>query len=278
MAKMYHYVCEQCKKEFDLSYKKRYEHIYCSLECAVLAKRKEIEKICPICERKFYVSPSNIDQKCCSKKCRDESLKAKPNYAKRKYKFLDTIAIENPIYKKWRWIKNRLFMPSCDRYKNYAERGITICKEWLDFENFYYWAINNGYKDGLSIERIDVNGNYEPSNCIWIPMEEQAKNRTTSIWEYYKGKKMILTDIAREEGVSPNRLIAMYHECNNNLSEALQIAHKNAKGLRRTNTSGYTGVKKNGKKWVVNRKSKYIGTFDTYEEAVEVSKTFDKKE
>ena len=70
----------------------------------------------------------------------------------------------DPDYKKW-----------------YGSRGIKVCDEWQnDFLKFYNWAINNGYKDNLSIDRINVNGNYEPSNCKWATDIEQANNRRTS--------------------------------------------------------------------------------------------------
>ena len=212
MTKMYHYVCEQCQREFDLPYKKRCKHIYCSHECAGLAKRKRIKKVCPICEEVFYVTPSNIDQKCCKKECINEYMKGKPNYSERKYKFLNTKAIDNPLYKKWRSMKSRLFVKSSQRYKNYAGRGITMCDEWKNFENFYNWAINNGYQEGLTIERIDVNGNYEPSNCKWIPMSEQAKNRTTNVRVVYKGKEMILSEVAKAEKLNYKSLLAHYHK------------------------------------------------------------------
>lgn len=63
-------------------------------------------------------------------------------------------------------------------------RGITVCKEWKhDFMNFYAWAIDNGYDDSLSIDRIENNGNYEPGNCRWATASEQNRNRRTYKWK-----------------------------------------------------------------------------------------------
>lgn len=73
----------------------------------------------------------------------------------------------------------RCFNPNNSRYNRYGGRGITICDDWeSNFHEFEKWALNNGYEDNLSIERINNDGNYEPSNCKWIPLKDQVKNRT----------------------------------------------------------------------------------------------------
>lgn len=106
------------------------------------------------------------------------------------------------IHKIWSNIKQRCFNKNNLRYQYYGARGITICDEWKeDFMSFYNWAMTNGYKDNLSIDRIDVNGNYEPSNCRWATQSEQnantrnRKNSTTGQRNIYKIKNYFLVII-----------------------------------------------------------------------------------
>ena len=74
-------------------------------------------------------------------------------------------------------MRQRCNNPNRSDYKRYGGRGIKICDEWNDYNTFRDWALSNGYADNLSIDRIDVNGNYEPSNCRWVDAKTQAQNK-----------------------------------------------------------------------------------------------------
>jgi hypothetical protein len=115
----------------------------------------------------------------------------------------------NPLYNIWKQIIQRCNNKKCKRYKDWGGRGITVCDEWRnDFMPFYNWAIANGWKKGLYIDRIDNDGNYEPSNCRWVtPRKSASHTRRASkhgtciektksgkyrVRCYYKGKKLDL--------------------------------------------------------------------------------------
>lgn len=90
------------------------------------------------------------------------------------------------LHRIWLNMKTRCFNPKFKQYENYMGRGITMCDEWRDsFKAFYDWAMANGYKDNLSIDRINNDGNYEPSNCRWADNYVQSGNRRPRRW----GKK-----------------------------------------------------------------------------------------
>lgn len=89
--------------------------------------------------------------------------------------------IKHPLWKIYAGVKKRCYQTTCLKYPNYGGRGIEMYELWRkDFMLFYNWAMGNGWKLGLSLERNDVNGNYEPFNCRFISLKEQAYNKTTS--------------------------------------------------------------------------------------------------
>lgn len=115
----------------------------------------------------------------------------------------------------WARMKDRCLKSTNKDYKHYGGRGITICKEWLDdkngFANFYHWAINNGYTDELTIDRIDVNGNYEPANCRWATILEQRNNMRSNVVLTYNGKTMNLKQWSNYLGLSYSTICSRWH-------------------------------------------------------------------
>ena len=111
---------------------------------------------------------------------------------------------EERIYRIWGNMLRRCDYKKHISYKNYGARGIKVCDEWSKdhgFENFYQWAIKNGYSDDLTIDRIDVNGNYEPDNCRWITNTEQQNNRRNNKLIEYRGEIKTLAEWCRELGI-----------------------------------------------------------------------------
>ena len=115
------------------------------------------------------------------------------------------------IYSIWCGMKQRCLNSNNESYKDYGGRGITICEEWLnDFKVFYDWALQNGYTDELTIDRIDVNGNYEPNNCRWTDMKTQQRNKSSNVFVEYQGRKITIAEAASELGIKRNVLYARY--------------------------------------------------------------------
>ena len=105
----------------------------------------------------------------------------------------------------WHSMYCRCNYPSTNGYKNYGGRGIKICKEWTDkengFVNFYNWAINNGYSENLTLDRINIDGDYEPSNCKWETPKNQSNNRRNNVFIEFNGKTKTAKQWCDEYGI-----------------------------------------------------------------------------
>lgn len=111
------------------------------------------------------------------------------------------------IYKVYAGIKSRCYNENNQDYSCYGGRGIKICNEWLsDFMNFYNWAMSNGYRENLTIERIDVNGNYEPKNCRWATRIEQSNNTRRNRFVIYNNEKHTIAEWSRILGIDYRKL------------------------------------------------------------------------
>ena len=107
------------------------------------------------------------------------------------------------IYRIYENMKQRCYNPNNEKYKNYGGRGIKICDEWLnDFMSFYTWGMENGYADNLSIDRIDVNGDYCPENCRFANEKVQSRNRQNNVYVDYEGRKMTLAEAAERTKIN----------------------------------------------------------------------------
>lgn len=130
-------------------------------------------------------------------------------------------ADKHPLYLKWKNMKKRCNNPKATLYKNYGGRGISVCTEWNDFENFYNWAINNGWKEGLTIERRDVNGNYCPENCTWETIKVQANNKTDNHYINYNGVIYTLTTLSEALNIPYNIVRYRISRCHWNVEQLI---------------------------------------------------------
>lgn len=104
------------------------------------------------------------------------------------------------LYVIWQHMLRRCNSESYLAYRLYGGRGITVCKEWHEFEAFRDWALRNGYDENLTIDRIDVNGNYEAKNCRWVTQQEQNLNKRNNIRIAFDGEVKTLSEWANVFG------------------------------------------------------------------------------
>lgn len=161
-----------------------------------------------------------------SKSCGHDKKERMQNIGRKNCKYTDFNVANTRLYRIWSNMKKRCLNKKNQAYFRYGGRGVTICNEWLnDFMNFYKWALNNGYKDNLTIDRIDVNGNYEPYNCRWATYKEQANNRRkeiTSRYLTYKEKTQTVTEWCKEYNINYSTLSCRINKLKWNDEKALK--------------------------------------------------------
>jgi hypothetical protein len=200
--------------------------------------------------------------------------------------FKHGLATKNNVHRLhsiWRGIKKRCLTKSVIAYKDYGGRGINISNEWLEFINFYNWSLNNGYADNLSIDRINNEGGYEPTNCRWVTRQLQARNRRSSRLIEYKGETLTLaewSDILNIKYATLHARIKAGTPLHEAFQKSLPIKEKKEKPIKISKpriVKGYSFDKSINKyraeSWKGGKK-KYIGVFVKEEDAAEAYKEY----
>ena len=119
---------------------------------------------------------------------------------------------KKPWYGSYRSMMDRCYREKNCNYNRYGARGIEVCEEWHNIENFEKWVEENPYFEGATIDRIDVNGNYEPSNCRWATMKKQCNNRSNTLYITYNGETHTISEWAEITGINRNTLNNRYYK------------------------------------------------------------------
>lgn len=128
------------------------------------------------------------------------------------------------IYHIYYAMKDRCYNKNNRRYKDYGANNITVCNEWLDnFMNFYNWAINNNYRDDLTIDRIDNNKGYSPDNCRWVDIDTQIANRRNTKFVTYKGETKTLAKWCEILNLKYKKIYKRLYELNWSIEKALEV-------------------------------------------------------
>lgn len=126
------------------------------------------------------------------------------------------------IYRIWKGMKNRCCNENIPQYSDWGGRGITVCDEWKhDFKSFYEWAVNNGYDEKLSIDRIDNNEGYCPENCRWVTEKEQALNRRSNVYITHNGVTKHISEWDVDIGVKKSGRVRARLNAGWNISDAV---------------------------------------------------------
>jgi hypothetical protein len=129
---------------------------------------------------------------------------------------------EHLLYGVWCNMRSRCYNEKNVAYRNYGGRGIRVHHSWNNFIVFYNWAISAGWEKGLEIDRINNNGNYTPKNCRIVTPRNNNRNRRTSIYFTYNGKKLFITDLCEEFGIDRGALLYRIRELGWSIDKAIK--------------------------------------------------------
>lgn len=113
-------------------------------------------------------------------------------------------------YSSYRGMMDRCYRKKASNYKFYGARGIKVCEEWHDIQEFEKWVENSGYQEGLTLDRINPNGKYEPNNCRWASRKAQANNRRNTVWITHEGETHTISEWADIKGINRSTLNNRY--------------------------------------------------------------------
>lgn len=165
-------------------------------------------------------------------------------------------------------MKQRCYSPKNPSYKYYSKKGITVCQEWIDnFEAFREWALENGYdysksRKEQSLDRMNNDEGYSPSNCRFVTHSENCKNTTRNVWLEYNGERKVINDWSKETGIP---IETIRRRLGRGLTPDKVLA--NEKFLGRSNT-GVKGISRHRNSYVVYVDHKYIGSRQKLEDAI----------
>lgn len=129
------------------------------------------------------------------------------------------------LYSIWAGIKSRCYDKNCSCYNRYGQRSIIMCDKWKnDYLSFKTWALRNGYSNDLTIDRIDNDGNYEPSNCRWVNNYQQSNNTSRTVKIEYNGNLYSAKQVATLLNINYKKFLYGYHKFNKNLYKAIDYA------------------------------------------------------
>lgn len=127
------------------------------------------------------------------------------------------------LYRIWQGMKSRCYYKQNNRYKYYGANGIKVCDKWLNnFQAFYDWGMSNGYKDDLTIDRIDVNDDYKPCNCRWVTKSEQQRNKRNNKMYTINGETRCLSEWCEKLNLNYNTVSSRLHR-NYTIEKALEL-------------------------------------------------------